>query len=481
MTSRILRWAADRRIPLICGIVFVIIGLSAAVALHTETQIPTLRIGSGPNRSGSVATYLRERAAQNGLSLELMTSAGSEDSLHQLQSGQLDVVIINNGVVVPDHDNITVLGAIQPAAAHVLVRRDSVKAGTLAEIVRGKRVNMGERGSTEWLLARDLLSFARIKLPSESSSGDITPTEYGKAYLLGKARAIQKADGAAKEALIAELPDCVIVVAAMPSTIVQSLVETADYRIVPLLAARAFLLSKLEEEKSTTTILDRQYLERTPIPANCYFATRGYPETETETIGMRSIIVARKDVPAQAIKLLMKTIFEGNFAHLIQPKSPRDVPTPYAIHPAAIAYLDRDKPLAIQEAAEWISKGFSLLGVFSAGALSLYGFLRKRKVRKPSDYFAAIRKVELLAQGVEVEPNTPIQPKELAVYLDDRLAKVRHDLIEDICEGRMKNDQVIANILTLLKDAQRNLSVSEGKASDLAAPSCSGRSATKAA
>ena len=41
--------------------------------------------------------------------------------------------------------------------------------------------------------------------------------------------------------------------------------------------------------------------------------------------------------------------------------------------------------------------------------------------------------------------------------LDCRLLKLRQDLIEDICEGRIKGDQVIANILTLLKDARRNL------------------------
>ena len=41
--------------------------------------------------------------------------------------------------------------------------------------------------------------------------------------------------------------------------------------------------------------------------------------------------------------------------------------------------------------------------------------------------------------------------------LDCRLLKLRQELIEDICEGRIKGDQVIANILTLLKDARRNL------------------------
>ena len=47
--------------------------------------------------------------------------------------------------------------------------------------------------------------------------------------------------------------------------------------------------------------------------------------------------------------------------------------------------------------------------------------------------------------------------KELLRELDCRLLELRRDLIEDVCEGRIKGDQVIANILTLLKDARRNL------------------------
>ena len=44
--------------------------------------------------------------------------------------------------------------------------------------------------------------------------------------------------------------------------------------------------------------------------------------------------------------------------------------------------------------------------------------------------------------------------------------KLRQYLIEDICEGRIKGDQIIANILVLLKDTRRHLPKSEGLNAD---------------
>jgi hypothetical protein len=41
----------------------------------------------------------------------------------------------------------------------------------------------------------------------------------------------------------------------------------------------------------------------------------------------------------------MEGVFETDFMRRIKPLSPRAISTHYAVHPAAEAYLDRDKPL----------------------------------------------------------------------------------------------------------------------------------------
>ena len=469
MTHPMLRWINDRKLAVLCSLGLAALSIWLAAPLLSKRDTPVLRMSAGPDstRRQAVATYLCTQAAQNDLSIKLVTNAGSEDSLNQLKAGQLDVALVSSGIMVPDDDDIMVLGALQLEAVHVLVRKEMAERGSLAEAIRGKRVNFGEKGSTEWLLAQELLTFARLKLPSASEPGDVIPTECGKACLVDKARAILQAEGAKKDALIAELPDCLLIVGTMPSTIVQLLVEAADYRIVPIPATRAFLSDNLQDSRAKTTVVERDLLERTVIPANSYFTTRGYPAADCETIGVRLLVVARKNVPERAVRPLMKTLFEGEFARRMLTKSPRDLTTSYAIHPAAIAYLDRDKPLAVAQAMDWINKGLSVLGAFSAGALSLYGLVWRKKARKPSDYYAEIRKLDLLTHGAEIDSTGPVQPKQLVPYLDDRLLKLRQSLIEDICEGRIKGDQVIANILALLKDARLNLPKLEAEAADL--------------
>lgn len=452
-------WFRGRSPRVICSIAVGVLGLIVAVPLCFDQSTPVLRMSAGPEstRRHAVAKYMCAQAAKHDLKITLATNADSEDCLNEIRVGRLDAAIVSNGVNVPDHDKVKVLGAVQLEVVHVLVRKEMAEAGSLGEAIRGKRVNLGEKGGTEWLLTKELLAFGRLKLPTASQPGDVIPTTFTKAELIDKARAILQSDGARKNTLITELPDCLLVLASMPSTVVQLLIEAADYRIAPLPGTRAFLADNLQESDSKSTILEREFLERTTIPINSYFTTRGYPAADCETVGVRLLVVARKDIPARAVKPLMATIFEGEFARRILPKSPRDMATPYAIHPAAAAYLDRDKPLLVNDLMERISKALSLFGAFSAGALSLYGLFWRKKTRKPSDYFTEIRKIDLLAHGGDIDAKAPIECKELAKYLDDRLLKLRNDLIEDICEGRIKGDQVIANILTLLKDARRNI------------------------
>lgn len=475
-------WFNRRALAMVCCIGFAILGLTLAVTFWMQRKPPALRMSAGreSTRRHAMAAYFCEKAARNDISLELVTTAGSEDCLNQLLAGSLDVAFVNNGVVVPDHKDITVLGALQPEVVHVLVRPEFAGALPLAERIRGKLVNLGEKGSTDWLLARELLALSRLTLPTPDRAGDVVPTEYGKADLAEKAREILNATGPKRLALIAELPDCLLVVASVPSTVVQLLVEAADYRIEPVPGVRAFLADNLQADSKTATIIDREFLEPAVLPANSYFTTRGFPAADCETVGMRLLVVARENVPNRAIRPLMRTLFEREFAHLAQPKSPREVATPYATHPAAVTYLDRDKPLVAKAVMEWISQSMSLIGAFTAGVLSLYGLVRWKKIRKPSDYFAEIRRVEQLAYGEGDRPAAPDRQGYLAEDFDERLMKLRQELIQDICEGRIKGDHVIANILTLLRDVRSNLPKSKGEPAPLLLPRVQ-RATTKAA
>ncbi|MBA4020641.1 MAG: hypothetical protein C0483_26070 [Pirellula sp.] len=466
MTKWLSRSTGNRKRAVLCSLGFAGLSLALAVPLLLPTATPSLRLSAGPDatRRHAVAVYLCEQAARNELSIELTANAGSEKCLELLKTNQLDAAIVSSGVVMPGDDDIMVLGALQLEAIHLLVRKDIAQASSLIEGIRGRRINLGEHGSTERLVAHEFLRFARLKIPDGAEPGDVSTTEFGKAELIDRARLILRADGEQKQRLIQELPDGLLVLATMPSQVVQLLVEAAGYEIVPLPAARAFLLDNLQQSDPNKTVLQREFLERTSIPSQSYFAKRDFPDRDCETVGVRLLVVARSDVSARSVRALMKTIFEGEFARRILPKSPRDLATSYAVHPAAVAYLDRDKPLIVNDLLDWLSNGLSILGAFCAGALALYSLLLRRRGRRPSDYLLEIRKID--HEVIESETHLPARSKlnELVKRMDQRLLSLRRELIEDLCEGRIKGDQVVSNILVLLKDTRRDLATLDQEA-----------------
>lgn len=451
---------AGRSLLLLGAIACLYWGLSMLVSGNTGRRQVTLRFSAGPQgtRRFAVAEYLAEQSRAHRLSLQLVTNNGSEESLHQLRAGTLDAAVISNGVVVADDDQVMVLGAVQTELVHMLVRPELARSGQpLSKLVRGRRVNLGVQGSTEAILSREFLRFARLKLPTDSTAGDVIPLEMSKDELVRRAEEIVKLEGAERATKVAELPDCLLVLASMPSIVAQKLMDAGGYQLMPLPGARAFLSDNLLTDLSTGSVLDREFLQQGVIPAGSYFTGQSHPEQDLETVAVRLVVVARHDAPPAAVRALMAALFEGEFPRRVKVASPRDVSTPYALHPVAASFLERHQPVAIHDLVDSVANALSIFGAFSAGALTLWGFLRTAPTRRPSDYFASLRQVDSIARGLVADHEAPIGPDELKTYLEERLSRLRFELMQDICEGRIRGDQVITNILVLMKDVRANL------------------------
>lgn len=457
-SNRVLAWSGHRALAIVCCVCLATLGFAVAGGRLALRKPPGIRLSAGPEltRRQAIAATICEEARLSHLTIETVASKGSEDCLQRLKSGQLDAAIINSAVTVPDDEQIAVLAVLQLEAVHMLVKAELADGRPLIEVVRGKRVNLGQPGSTEWLLADEFCKFARLRQPTGIELGDIIPTYLSKSELLEKALVIASATGQRKAALSAELPDCVPVVESLPSQLVQILVEAGGYEVVSMPATRAFLMDNLQLAHGDKAAIQREFLEPVMIPSHCYFGTRPVPSSDRETVGVRLVIVARKELPASIVQPLMTTIFEGKCAHRLKPLSPRDLATPYLIHPSAAAYFDRDKPLLVQAQLERISQGLSFCGAFGAGALSLYGLWRSQRWRKPIDYFAEIRKVEMALNNVSDTEAEEIRCQQFR-QSSQRLAQLRHELVEDVCTGRIKGDQTILNILLLIKDVRRTM------------------------
>jgi hypothetical protein len=162
-------------------------------------------------------------------------------------------------------------------------------------------------------------------------------------------------------------------------------------------------------------------------------------------------------MPAPTIKRLMKTVFESEFTRRFHPTTAREITTPFETHPAVLAYLDRDLPLFTGQFFEYISKFLSIFGAFSAGALSIYGYLRKRRIRKPGEYLEEIRTVDALATNLQLDEEPSITRDALVRQLDTRLVKLKEQLIQDYCNNRVQGEMVLMSILSMLADSRTQL------------------------
>jgi hypothetical protein len=168
-------------------------------------------------------------------------------------------------------------------------------------------------------------------------------------------------------------------------------------------------------------------------------------------------------LPAATVKRVMASASETGFMRRVRPLSPRAIATPYEIHLAAEAYLDRDKPLINGTFFEMLSKFLSIFGAFSAGALSIYGYLRRRRIRRPGEYLDEIRKIDALATGKQSADGVPLVPGALAQQLDARLTELKERIISDYCSNRVQGEMVLLSILSILADSRNQLRIPPGR------------------
>lgn len=460
-------------------------GLYSAVDNFRPADSNHVRLagGSAVERRFQIAECLAGEACSSGLEVEVVPTKGFTDAIKQVSEHKLEAAVVSSGLHTEGCENVRVLAGLDVAPLHILVHRELAASGlSLSEILKGKRVSLGEAGTNDRQLARDLTGFLHLSPIDSVGKGDYTPLSLSKDQLSQLADSLQSVTGPARDACLRDLPDVVMIVSSLPSPVVQRLLDTKEYTLMPFPYASPFLMSDLKTSGSPTDGVNRLYVEPAAIPAAMYVGDSPLPAGDCPTIGMRSLLVARDDLPVHVVEKLMQTVFETDFARRIKPLSPREIATTYQLHAGAVAYLDRDKPLLNGRFFESVSKAFSIFGAFSAGGLSIYGYLRKRRIRRPGEYLEEIRIVDALAAGEFADSDVRQMPEVLARQLDTRLVKLKEQLIHDYCNNRVQGELVLMSILSMLADSRADLRRSAGRPVDAKSHSTdAGQTSRKAA
>jgi len=250
-----------------------------------------------------------KRYADSELEIELKKTAGSEEALNDLDSRQIDAALVQGGLDTSGHPNLCQVAVLHVEPLHLLVKREirSEDGCSLAGLHK-KKVNLGERGSGTYALAKEVMAFSRRRANFEF-------TETNLSY-----------DDLKRETDRSKLPDAVFAVSSLPAPIVLHLVEKHHYRLMSLPIHEAFALGSFDDDDTqpepsgkAASRIDRRFVCAATIPAYVYDMEPGDSSERIQTLGTRLLLVARKDMAPSTVRRLLEVVYNSPFSRFREP------------------------------------------------------------------------------------------------------------------------------------------------------------------
>jgi TRAP transporter TAXI family solute receptor len=244
----------------------------------------TITTGS---EAGAYYAYARRYAAvlaARGITLEVMTSAGSHQNLERLEKGEADVAFVQGGIgarASSDDDDepgpLRSLGSVAYEPVWVFYRGEQ-RVDKLYQLA-GRRVAVGEDGSGIRGLALQLLEANDIK----PNSPDLLPL----------------AGLTAAEALQQSEIDAAFIVAAQEAPVVQVMLRSPGLRVVGLSQADAYLRRF-------------PFLSKVVLPRGVVDLVRDVPPRDTALLATTANVIVRDDLHPALASLLLQAMTEVN-------------------------------------------------------------------------------------------------------------------------------------------------------------------------
>lgn len=421
--------------------------------------------------SGGNVCPLRSEMAQRicgevrneGIVLAAQRATTSDQILDDVNARRLDLGLVLGGFPTEKHPNVRQVAALGVEPLHLLVRGELLRGAQTSDrvptldVLRGRRVSLGERGSNGALLAASFLKFAGFRAATPQQSGDVEAIFTHKEETIAQLQTWKRAAAPVRAVLAERLPDAFLIVDSMPSPLVDELVQTAGYELVPLPYATALHLNKRRDTAHDDQTLDSNRIETALIPAFAYGVSPAMPRQDCPTFGLRLLLVANKKVTSKAVLRLLRALDKGLALRYHVDLDAITTASDYPLHPGAAAFARDRKPPTLGQMLEPLTNFLSVMGAGAAGALALWGFLRGLRAVHPDVHLLQIDRIERLLRGTEHDDSAPALPLDFIDYLECRLAQIKQTAIDDYARGRLENDEALVGILMLVSDTRHLL------------------------
>ncbi len=440
------RILSRERLIVILGVV-IGIGLAWFYLHPIGSRRVALRISAGRSQGlrHAMAGTLARDARRHQLELILVPTAGSEVALDQVDSGLLDVALVQGGLDPRGRENVRQVAALHVEPLHLLVKEElAAKIAENLGSLRGKSINLGESGSGTHALSLEVLRFAGLE-----PGRDFTPTSLS--YLELEERRDRSA-----------LPDAVFMVSLLPSPVAKILVTRDRYRLVPLPFGEAFVLEN--GDRATPAVkggISHDLVVEATIPTFTYGLNPAVPANPVQTLGTRLLLVANKDVRPDAISRLLTAAFTTSFAHLAHPPLSTkllELPPELPMHEGTLVFQEQSKPVNSGEVIDSVEKELSIAGAIVGALFFLWQWLKSRyRRRRESGFEHYIQRVGAIEnRSLEIELSADLDLKEL-LSLQSALGQIKAEAIAKFAQREIDGEDLMTGFLAHASDARDHL------------------------
>ena len=277
----------------------------------------------------------------------------------------------------------------------------------------------------------DLLRYAGFHSTEAAGRADFAAVYRPEKEIREQVRGLDLLTDSERNTRIEQLPDALFIGGSMPDPLIDRLIKSAGYQLVPLPFATALHLDKRREYGPSVNPLETNRIEATSIPAYTYGAAPAEPPQAYETIGLRLLLVANKEVPAATIHKLLQALTEGVYHEYHTELSVAPTSAEYPMHAGATTFMASRKPISINDAVQGTTNVLSMVGAFSAAPSRCGAISAGLRTVSPQYYLQQVDRIERLVRGVEMEDEAPTAPIDLLVFLEARLAQLKQTVIDD--------------------------------------------------
>jgi TRAP-type uncharacterized transport system substrate-binding protein len=460
---RAVRPAKRRRLVPILEVAFVSAAcLALAVFLGLQVRrnpAPLTLTTTLTARMRTLAGRTAEAAEQHGLPVRLTAASHPLDEVLDLVNArEVDLGLVPGGHSSVHLPNVRQVAALDVDPFHLLVKQELFAEVTRSlSALKGKRISLNVQGGAAQALALEVLRFAKLQVPADAGPGDFLPLYLSDQELVTQLTRLEQKHGPEAEQLIQGLPDAVFTLSPLPSVAAQKLVRAAHYRLVSLPFSDAFIADRDAVSSEGEAAVSVAHVIPCQIPPFLYDIDPPVPAQPCQTLGVRMLLVAHRDTDPHAVMQLLEVIHAPPLLGLLKLAPVDQQAEEFEHHAGFVQYLQRDRPVLTSQSLAHLGAVLGGVGAFTGGMVAFYGFIRIRQARRFEHYFHEIRKIELIASGVETDPDAPGGAAERLRYLQAKLNDLKCRAVMDFAAGGLKGEGLMQGIVALINDTRNSL------------------------